>query len=70
MPNQVSGDILVHKFRYVIFLIARFKQQLSQTTNSEKYLEILKKIQILTEVRMELAKILNYSAITGIYTES
>lgn len=68
MPEQVAGDILVHKFRYVNFLIAKFTKELSEIPDPEIYFAAIKKIQMLSEVRVELAKILDYSAITGIYT--
>ncbi|MDR6403568.1 MULTISPECIES: DNA primase [Chryseobacterium] len=71
MHEQVAGDILIHKFRYVNFLILKTKKELSEhaDSNEEKYFELLKKIHMLTLVSTELAKILNYSAITGIYTD-
>ncbi|OCK50969.1 DNA primase [Chryseobacterium sp. CBo1] len=68
MPEQVAGDILIHKFRYVNFLIAKFTKELSEIPDPEFYFAAIKKIQMLSEVRVELAKILDYSAITGIYT--
>lgn len=68
MPEQVAGDILVHKFRYVNFLITKLKKELKDIPDPEIYLASLKKIQLLSGVRVELAKILDYSAITGIYT--
>lgn len=71
IPEQVAGDILIHKFRYVNFLISKAKGELAEYAESDesKYFEQLKKIQMLTMVSKELAKILNYSAITGIYTD-
>ncbi|WP_449398937.1 hypothetical protein [Chryseobacterium wanjuense] len=71
IPEQVAGDILIHKFRYVNFLILKSKKELAECTDSdeEKYFDLLKKIQMLTMVSIELTKILNYSAITGIYTD-
>ncbi|SIQ77122.1 DNA primase [Chryseobacterium sp. RU37D] len=71
IPEQVAGDILIHKFRYVNYLILKTKKELPDFAESdeEKYFELLKKIHMLTLVSVELAKILNYSAITGIYTD-
>ncbi|KQT26217.1 DNA primase [Chryseobacterium sp. Leaf405] len=70
IPEQVAGDILIHKFRYVKFLIGETQKQLTEFSDSDevKYFESLKKIQMLTLVSIELAKMLDYSAITGIYT--
>lgn len=69
--DQVAGDILVHKFRYVNFLIVKTKKELTLHTEGDetKYFELLKKIQMLTLVSIELSRLLNYSAVTGIYTD-
>lgn len=69
--DQVAGDILVHKFRYVNFLIVKTKKELTEHTDGDetKYFELLKKIQMLTLVSIELSRLLNYSAVTGIYTD-
>ncbi|WP_294244154.1 DNA primase [uncultured Chryseobacterium sp.] len=69
--DQVAGDILVHKFRYVNFLIVKTKKELTVHTEGDetKYFELLKKIQMLTLVSIELSRLLNYSAVTGIYTD-
>lgn len=71
IPEQVAGDILIHKFRYVNFLILKTKKELADYADSDesKYFELIKKIQMLTLVSVELSKVLNYSAITGIYSD-
>ncbi|SEM41266.1 DNA primase [Chryseobacterium taichungense] len=71
IPEQVAGDILIHKFRYVNYLILQTKKELADYADSDeaKYFELIKKIQMLTLVSVELSKILNYSAITGIYSD-
>jgi len=71
IPEQVAGDILIHKFRYVNFLILKAKKELADYADSDegKYFELIKKIQMLTLVSVELSKVLNYSAITGIYSD-
>lgn len=69
--DQVAGDILVHKFRYVNFLIIKTKKELTEHTEGDeaKYFELLKKIHMLKLVSIELSQLLNYSAITGVYTD-
>lgn len=68
--GQVEGDILIHKFRYIDYLIKTISDDLQNQNNDEmQYFESIKKITILKQASMQLSEILGYSPIKGIYVK-
>lgn len=68
--TQVEGDILIHKFRYIDYLIKQVGEDLQNHSNDEtKYFESIKKITLLKQASMQLSEILGYSPIKGIYVK-
>jgi DNA primase len=68
--TQVEGDILIHKFRYIDYLIKETTESLEQNKDNEtKYFESIKKITLLKQASMQLSEILGYSPIKGIYVK-
>lgn len=68
--SQVEGDILIHKFRYIDYLIKIIGEDLhNQSMDEVKYFESIKKITILKQASMQLSEILGYSPIKGIYVK-
>lgn len=68
--SQVEGDILIHKFRYIDYLIKQVGDDLQNHSNDEtKYFESIKKITLLKQASMQLSEILGYSPIKGIYVK-
>lgn len=66
--GQVEGDILIHKFRYIDFMIRKITEDLKNLMHDEvKYFEAIKKITLLKQASMQLSEILGYSPIKGIY---
>ena len=67
---QVEGDILIHKFRYIDYLIKETTESLEKHKDNEsKYFESIKKITLLKQASMQLSEILGYSPIKGIYVK-
>ncbi|CAD7799576.1 DNA primase [Chryseobacterium aquaeductus] len=68
--SQVEGDILIHKFRYIDYLIKETTKDLElNKDNDSKYYECIKKITLLKQASMQLSEILGYSPIKGIYVK-
>ena len=68
--SQVEGDILIHKFRYIDYLIKETTKELElNRDNDSKYYETIKKITLLKQASMQLSGILGYSPIKGIYVK-
>ncbi|MCI3935645.1 DNA primase [Chryseobacterium aahli] len=68
--TQVEGDILIHKFRYIDYLIKETTESLENYKDNEsKYFESIKKITLLKQASMQLSEILGYSPIKGIYVK-
>ena len=68
--SQVEGDILIHKFRYIDYLIKKVSEELESQSNDEsKYFESIKKITLLKQASMQLSEVLGYSPIKGIYVK-
>lgn len=65
---QVEEDILIHKFRYIDFLIYQLNNDLQHLSSEpEAYFEAIRKITILKQASMQLSEILGYSPIKGVY---
>lgn len=68
ISSQVEGDILIHKFRYIDYLIKKIGEDLpNQTNNETQYFESIRKITLLKQASMQLSEILGYSPIKGVY---
>ncbi|MDR2235677.1 MAG: DNA primase [Chryseobacterium sp.] len=69
IAEQVTGDVLLHKYRYIDYLIRETAQELDQFSNTDetKYFELIKKITLLKQASMKLSEIIEYSPIKGIY---
>jgi len=68
ITSQVEGDILIHKFRYIDYLIKKISENLENQNSDEiQYYESIKKITLLKQASMQLSEILGYSPIKGIY---
>lgn len=68
--SQVEGDILIHKFRYIDYLIKETTESLEKDKDNEsKYFESIRKITLLKQASMQLSEILGYSPIKGIYVK-
>ncbi|MCJ7935266.1 MAG: DNA primase [Chryseobacterium sp.] len=69
VADQVKGDVLLHKYRYIDYLIKETAKELDQYSNSDevKYYELIKKITLLKQASIRLSNIIEYSPIKGIY---
>ncbi|MEY8759431.1 DNA primase [Chryseobacterium tongliaoense] len=69
IAEQVQGDVLLHKYRYIDYLIKETSRELDEHRDQDetKYFELLKKITLLKQVSMKLSDIIEYSPIKGIY---
>jgi DNA primase len=69
IAEQIKGDVLLHKYRYIDYLIQETANELSKysTTDETKYFELIKKITLLKQASMKLSDIIEYSPIKGIY---
>jgi len=69
IADQVRGDVLLHKYRYIDYLIKETARELDQFSGSDetKYFELIKKITLLKQASMKLSEIIEYSPIKGIY---
>ncbi|EJL73021.1 DNA primase [Chryseobacterium populi] len=69
IAEQVEGDVLLHKYRYIDYLIKETGRELDEHRDNDevKYFELLKKITLLKQVSMKLSDIIEYSPIKGIY---
>jgi len=67
--EQVKGDVLLHKYRYIDYLIKQTANELNEYRDSDpvKYIEVLQKITLLKQASMRLSDIIEYSPIKGIY---
>ncbi|WP_439479531.1 DNA primase [Chryseobacterium aquaticum] len=70
ISSQVEGDILIHKFRYIDYLIKKIGEDLpNQMNNETQYFESIRKITLLKQASMKLSEILGYSPIKGVYVK-
>lgn len=69
IADQVKGDVLLHKYRYIDYLIKQTAKELDEHSSSDpvKYFELLQKITLLKQASMRLSDIIEYSPIKGIY---
>ncbi|MCJ8153311.1 DNA primase [Chryseobacterium sp. SSA4.19] len=69
IAEQVRGDVLLHKYRYIDYLIKETAKQLEQysTTDENRYFEIIKQITLLKQASIRLSDMIEYSPIKGIY---
>ncbi|MBT2620275.1 MULTISPECIES: DNA primase [Chryseobacterium] len=71
VAEQIKGDVLLHKYRYIDYLIKETAKELDQHsgTDEEKYFELIKKITLLKQASMKLSDMIEYSPIKGIYRD-
>ncbi|NIF06796.1 DNA primase [Chryseobacterium sp. Tr-659] len=71
VADQVTGDVLLHKYRYIDYLITETAKELDQhsSTDEVKYYELIKKITLLKQASIRLSNIIEYSPIKGIYVD-
>lgn len=69
IAEQVKGDVLLHKYRYIDYLIKQTATELDEHRDSDpvKYFELLQKITLLKQASIRLSDIIEYSPIKGIY---
>lgn len=69
VADQVKGDILLHKYRYIDYLIKETARELDQYSNTDevRYFDLIKKITLLKQASIRLSNIIEYSPIKGIY---
>lgn len=69
VADQIQGDVLLHKYRYIDYLITETDKELDAYRDSDevKYYELIKKITLLKQASMRLSNIIEYSPIKGIY---
>lgn len=69
IAEQVKGDVLLHKYRYIDYLIKQTATELDEYRDSDpvKYFELLQKITLLKQASIRLSDIIEYSPIKGIY---
>lgn len=69
IADQVRGDVLLHKYRYIDYLIAQTAKELEQYRDSDqtKYFELLQKIMLMKQASIRLSEMIEYSPIKGIY---
>lgn len=71
VADQIQGDVLLHKYRYIDYLIKETAKELDQYSNMDevKYYELIKKITLLKQASIRLSNIIEYSPIKGIYVD-
>ncbi|MCD0477301.1 DNA primase [Chryseobacterium sp. LC2016-29] len=71
VAEQIKGDVLLHKYRYIDYLIKDTIAELEKysTTDEVKYFELIKKITLLKQASIRLSDIIEYSPIKGIYVD-
>lgn len=71
VEEQIRGDVLLHKYRYIDYVIKETSKQLDQyrDTDEAKYYELIKKITLLKQASIQLSNIIEYSPIKGIYAD-
>ncbi|WP_126654027.1 DNA primase [Chryseobacterium aureum] len=71
VADQIQGDVLLHKYRYIDYLIKETDKELDlyRDTDEAKYYELIKKITLLKQASMRLSNIIEYSPIKGIYVD-
>lgn len=71
IAEQIKGDVLLHKYRYIDYLIQETANELSEHrgTDEVKYFELIKKITLLKQASMKLSDMIEYSPIKGIYRD-
>ncbi|HCN48666.1 MAG TPA: DNA primase [Chryseobacterium sp.] len=71
VADQIQGDVLLHKYRYIDYLITETAKELDQYSNTDevKYYELIKKITLLKQASIRLSNIIEYSPIKGIYVD-
>ncbi|OBW42483.1 DNA primase [Chryseobacterium sp. MOF25P] len=71
VAEQIKGDVLLHKYRYIDYLIKETIAELEKysSTDEVKYFELIKKITLLKQASMRLSEIIEYSPIKGIYVD-
>lgn len=69
VADQIKGDVLLHKYRYIDYLIKETAKELDEhsSTDETKYYELIKKITLLKQASIRLSNIIEYSPIKGIY---
>lgn len=69
IAEQVRGDVLLHKYRYIDYLIKETAKQLEEyrTADENRYYEIIKQITMLKQASIRLSDMIEYSPIKGIY---
>jgi DNA primase len=69
IADQVKGDVLLHKYRYIDYLIKETASELDKYSDSDqvKYYELIQKITLLKQASIRLSDIIEYSPIKGIY---
>lgn len=69
IAEQVRRDVLLHKYRYIDYLIKETAKQLEEcrTADEHRYYEIIKQITLLKQASIRLSDIIEYSPIKGIY---
>ncbi|WEK69948.1 MAG: DNA primase [Candidatus Chryseobacterium colombiense] len=69
IAEQVKGDVLLHKYRYIDYLIKQTAVELDEHRDSDpvKYFELIQKITLLKQASIRLSDIIEYSPIKGIY---
>ncbi|MBK1895670.1 DNA primase [Chryseobacterium paridis] len=69
VAEQIKGDVLLHKYRYIDYLIKETAKELDHSADEGKYFELIKKITLLKQASMKLNDIIEYSPIKGIYRD-
>ncbi|WP_404986618.1 DNA primase [Chryseobacterium sp. M5] len=71
VAEQIKGDVLLHKYRYIDYLIKETIAELEKYSNTDevKYFELIKKITLLKQASIRLSDIIEYSPIKGIYVD-
>lgn len=71
VAEQIKGDVLLHKYRYIDYLIKEIIAELEKysSTDEVKYFELIKKITLLKQASIRLSDIIEYSPIKGIYVD-
>lgn len=71
VAEQIKGDVLLHKYRYIDYLIKETIAELEKYSNTDevKYFELIKKITLLKQASMRLSEMIEYSPIKGIYVD-
>ncbi|MCW3161225.1 DNA primase [Chryseobacterium oryctis] len=66
VAEQIKGDVLLHKYRYIDYLIKETAKELGNV-DEVKYYELIQKISLLKQASIRLSNIIEYSPIKGIY---